>query len=376
MRKQKVAILTLYVSTFGNYGQVLQGYSTYTFLRENGYEPVILNFIDYTYSPECKVMHKIDNVFLRRVFFKIRNFVYDLKYPRNIYLARFIRKKVKMTEPCFSKDQILKELEEYNTFICGSDTCWYAGSAIDCFSLAAFKRNESNKIAFAVSTLRPFLNKDTQAFWNAYKKGIQGLTAISTRELETSNIIKELTGRDATQVLDPVFLISKQNWMRFASKRLERERYIFVYLMGESRIHENFIYKIRQKYRGRKILLTRKMGNYNVTIPKSEIKDKLSVEQWISLIEHADVVVTDSYHGVAFSLIFNKPFYALMRDNDNKLFNRVENILRACELMNRVGDDNTDMSNEIDYDLVNKRLEKLQKVSKEFLMQALNSSVS
>jgi hypothetical protein len=298
-----------------------------------GFEPIILNFIDYVYSPECMVVKNVDCLWLRRLFYRFRIYVKGLHHHRVVSIEKFIQDNVRMTEPCFSDSQITEALKNIDVFVVGSDTCWYPAST-DWFTLNK-AADDNIKIAYAPSSLNSNLHSGFR-FWTEKCKGISRMTSVSVREEIIGSIIEKLTGNlHPSVVLDPVFLLSREYWNRFCSEKKNGHPYMLLYLMGSSDFHLHIIKRLQKEYH-LNIILIRNMENIHKAYHFDAEERDATIEEFVTLVRDAGIVITDSFHGIAFSIIFRKDFYVLRRDNSQNLFGRLKHLLRLFSLEDRL----------------------------------------
>ena len=183
-----------------------------------------------------------------------------------------------------------------------------------------------------------------------------------------ADIISKLTGREVVQVLDPVFLLDKEEWIELAksSGPIQKDgKYILIYTLSKD---EDFIGKVR-KYAAQKkesiLVISDNRCNGQSTGPL----------EWLDYFCHADEVFTDSFHGTAFSVIFNKQFSVYIPDDsffqDSK--SRITGLLDELEICNRIIDETYCLDNikDIDYDKVNDILSRLKTKSRDYLDSCL-----
>nr|WP_256527611.1 polysaccharide pyruvyl transferase family protein [Levilactobacillus brevis] len=217
----------------------------------------------------------------------------------------------------------------YKSFFIGSDQVWNLnGSDFPEFYFLPFvdsKKRNSFAASFGVETI------DHQ-YIEKYKQGIAGLNAISVREMSGKKIVKELTCRECDVLLDPVFLLSVKSWRQLETRpnlsMNHSERYILTYFLGHmARKYRKILYKFAKEQELKIISLN------DFT---SEEYYSVSPNDFLSLIDSASFVLTDSFHGVAFSIIFQRPFMVVDRiDKFKSMSTRISSILEAFGLSDR-----------------------------------------
>ena len=216
--------------------------------------------------------------------------------------------------------------EEYDLFFAGSDQIWnyrFPGTNYDDYFLKFAQ--DSKKAAICGS----FGVEDIPDEWKqTYIDGLSAFTHISVREDAGAKIVKDLTGRDVPVLVDPVMLLSKDEWLRVAKKpRVDIFKpYILKYYLGDETEEE-------------KIDNWAKENGYAVyELLNDRIPDLYSAGpgEFISLIANAALVASDSFHCIAFAIIFRKPFVVYARrGSGNYMTSRLDTLLRKFKLQGR-----------------------------------------
>ena len=358
--KNRVGILTWHY--YENVGSNLQAYGLYMTIKKMGYH---CNFINYQYK-------KFQDSFLKGILKKICIFI-DNIFPfllPNKYrfkALQFQNKYFPVTNKCFTFDDLKNLNDDFDIFVCGSDQIW-SPIVFDEVYFLNFVDKEKYKFSYAPSIGSNYISKELV---DNYKELLSSFDGISIREKKGKELLKELE-YDAMQVLDPSFLLSKEEWMEITSNRICKDNYIFCYFLGEN-VH----------YR-EKVLDYAKKNNKKLIIYSSILNDKnycnkhitkMGPKEFLSYILYADFVFTDSFHGVTLSLKFNKNFNVFLRfeENDKKNQNsRITNILSVLQLEDRLITKEKKLNiNDVDYKLVNEKLNTLIDESKSFLSNQL-----
>lgn len=264
-------------------------------------------------------------------------------------------------------------LQDADAVVCGSDCIWYEKDYNSVFFLD-FPRIRIPKIAYA-----PSLRDDiiiSPVYEKRVVRWIGDISYLSTRERAGSKIIENIAKRKVETVLDPTFLISKKDWNRMSAKRLVNEPYVIMYVIGRSDCMASVIRQIKQYYADKKIIWI-EMEN-NDTYSEGEEKLHIGPAEFISLIRYSDAVVTDSFHGSAFSIIYQKQFYAIKRIvNDKDIYDhdcRIKNIIEVLGINNYfLPEEKIDFEKgKINYADVSKKLLTERKKSMKYLRNALD----
>lgn len=143
-----------------------------------------------------------------------------------------------------------------------------------------------------------------------------------------------MTGRDCALHVDPVFLLNAAEWSKLA-KDPGIDNYILIYRLNKSNIIDDFARKLAKKTGKRVINIGQDLID-KVKNPDFEGNLSTSVEEFLGLFKHADYVVTNSFHGTAFSVIFNRKLYVETKQKDFKKNDRAENLLKLTGLTDSI----------------------------------------
>ena len=328
-----------------NYGGILQCYALCTYLRKMGHEPIVIQRV------------------ANRSFFLwewIRSILKTLHFPRyyspnksdrTANIRPFIQKYLVRTGPIDSKRK-MKSLcgkSGFGAVIVGSDQVWRKSYAMN-FGynyFLDFVPDNVLKISYAASfglSDWQYTEEETQSI----RKLLARFKGISVRENEGITLLKDNIGIDATQLIDPTMLLTQEDYSRITSPRLISEKYLFVYWLGDKQIVLPEIGKWMTD------------GYTIVELYLREDKEQISVEDWLSYIMYADYVITDSFHGSVFSIIFNRQFKVAENKSGGN-----GRIVSLCNML--------DISFEgaKKYNLVNGKIQHLQEIANHYLTSIL-----
>lgn len=293
----KIGILTLPFNC--NYGGLLQCYALQSFLKGLGNEVYVIKRV---FPKHTSFKHKTLNFF--KLLFgrtdKYKKSVAAMKRFENMYIIETPQ---------------IKEISQYNdllkkkidTLVVGSDQVWRFDYTKENYAEYFFDFAEKwniKRYAFAASFGVKYWNlgkKETDKI----KKLASLFDGISTREESGIRLCQEKLECKAVHLLDPAFLLSKDEYRTlYGTKRIETNM-IAAYILDFDREKTKAIKQI-----------SRVIGNDINCIGKNpQTKVYQSVEEWIKCIDESKLVVTDSFHGVVFSIIFNKPFVLIVNEN-------------------------------------------------------------
>lgn len=377
---KKIGILTFHKSI--NYGSVLQAYALQNILIKLGYAVEIID-----YEP--------DNYKYLYGFFRIPKNKIDVKYDiinlcvcrilirRRRLFTEFRNKNLHLSKNSYRYGESLDEMDRlYDAVIVGSDQIWNPRAKdSDINFFLPFLKNAS-KVSYAVSLNDGFLD-DVQN-QEKIKECLMDFESISTRENSgKKNVERFLDYKQFVQVvLDPTLLHSKEDYLKICASVPVKEPYIFFYSVFHCQESVEAV-EILSKRAGMPVYtLFTNYQSHGTMRHHKEIKfiqKNISPSDFISLIANADYVVTDSFHGTAFSIIFEKNFYSIGKTSGKKEKFRDERIcglLDTLKLDNRYISkyeiENIDITETIDYRQVNTLREILINKSTAFLKNALD----
>lgn len=345
----KIGILTFH--NIPNFGAILQAYSLCKGIRKLGYDCEI---IDY----EC------ENIVKRELSFKptgnfLKNFVLkELVWKKNLKKIAlcndFMKRQNIVGYDRYTKENLSDLNFKYDTFISGSDMIWNSEITDNDLSFFLdFVREGKTKIAYGSSVGAEIKNDNIENI----KKYLATYDSIAVRESDTETFLREKISINAETVCDPTMLLSREEWEAFAHP-VKEKNYVLVYFPYKEIL---LAAKRYAKKHGKKLIVI------NNSLPLWGVNNKplYSIEDWISYIQHADVVFTDSYHGLLFSLYFNKPVWT----NNNGI--RFTSLLKKMGLEKCFIENDTDFSNVIDYNVVENRIGEFREESIAYLRTSL-----
>ena len=362
----RIAILTFFESE--NYGTVLQAYATQKYLETIGHDVELLHIkrmVNGRSSHYVAVSKK--TTLLERVRYKAVSMIKKKSIQEKGEKFKAFRKKyLQISKYYDSEEQLINELEDYDLFVSGGDQIWNPYHKV--FSLHYmfdFLPVEKPRIAygssFGVATI------DDETILSKMKDWLGKYQAIGIRERSGVEMIQKM-GLNAVQVLDPVFLL-KDNWGSFVAERPQKKKYCLVYaLIGYPKIEEDKIIKF-SKNRGLDVIIL--PFNRQNCLNRFNKQFGLSPQEFLNYIAHAEYVFTNSFHGLAFSILFQKQFTLLGCDSEEGLAKRERLIDILAQFS--IGDRNFEnIENEISYVAVNEVIQLRLNDSKKYIQESIN----
>ncbi len=369
----KVGIIT-YHSAY-NFGSVLQAFATERIIRKMSHEPYIINY----------------RIPFQKKYYGILGYGRGIKAPiKKLLMIPQIKDRIerqKRYESFISLMTLTKEYNKpsdlaeistaYDVYISGSDQTWnihsneYLNSGYEYLYPYLLNFTEKKKISYASSIVN--MSDDELEILQDY---LLEFYMISCREAVATERLSRLINRQVTRVLDPTLLMNNSDWRRILSTNsssIENKRYILYYSIknyGDSKNDLILLDDIAEKMECKIIALTPLIplikGRNIINVPDCGPKE------FINYIDNATMVVTDSYHGMLFSINFEKNFYYLRNEKGDKGI-RANDILSSLNLQYRILDNVNmiEIGKNIMYDKVSPRLNELRKESIDYLQKAL-----
>ena len=349
-----------------NYGACLQAFATQSLIQELGYDVDIMNYsfiADKSYSPF--VQPSIKSAIIAVFFFFSRREQWKS-------FAKFRKKYMSYSDKRLFTAEDFKDIKnKYDIFVTGSDQVWNPELGIDLsITLQSFIAPSDNirQISYASSFGVKSLNLEQ---FKRFKTALSGFDALSVREPSGAKIVNECIGHDCCKVVcDPVMLYDVSFWMKIMDhSRTPKTKYVVIYDMRHSKDVMDCALKIANTRHCKVIALSR----IKMIRPGIKFVINLSPSQFLSLLYHSEAVVTDSFHGTVFSIIFHKEFYSFISKEGERIGDRLLHILDMCHLNNRLysGSENIDFS-PIDYSKVDPIVDSYRMFSRHFLKDSLD----
>lgn len=305
----KIALLNLPYDN--NYGGNLQRYALMKVLQDMGHDVTHLNLRFHYHLPWYKKFY----VYSKRIILKYI-FGRNIRINQERYSQQNYEKQCSITEPFYQKYikhtetitnlKQLRQYQDFDAYMVGSDQVWrkrIAGRYLKSMFLDFLpKDSKAKRIAYGVS-LGVAENELNEKEIRQLSKLYRRFDAVSVRENSALDLFKQYgwTEPHTIQVLDPTMLISKGDYMLLIdnASTVPSKGNVFCYILDKTEEKSNLV---KQKAEELKL----KPFELGLTDEKP-----VSIEQWLRSFADAEYVITDSYHGLVFSIIFNKPFYLI-----------------------------------------------------------------
>lgn len=365
----KVANVTYHAAY--NYGSVLQAYALQKFILNNfNVEYKIINL-------RLPVQKNIYKTFFEKKDGKsfIKSIIYFNKrrelFNKNKKFEDFINSKLSLTSEIKNQDDIDK-IEKFDYYISGSDQIW--NITLPDFSWLYFlEKIKGKKISYSAS-LGSDIQKHSSLDLDRIKNDLNDYSYLSVRDKKSKDFINSITKKDVFVNVDPTMLLSKEEWFSILDEKpLISGKYILLYnLKNDKNMYE--IAKFFSKKLNMPVIITLPAFKIELFYPLKRYFDVGPLE-FLNLIKNAELVLSSSFHGTVFSILFDKPFFALNGDSDNRL----KTLLSQTHLEERSINisnfkDKISTTFNLDFTNKNKFLDEERVLSREFLGRALEMS--
>lgn len=345
----KVGILTFHNAH--NYGAVLQAYALRTVIRKMGHDAFILNYRNkgiekqYPENLDTADIKKQDE--WHRQYMRFENFINQILLEDN---TRYLQ------------IEDLKDMD-IDCFICGSDQIWETGltDGIDPVYFLDFEC-KAKKMSYAASKAFASISAESRLY---FRRTLSEFQAVSVREGSVADELNTI-GIPAVNVLDPTLLLKAGDYEALLSYGKEgNEKYVLAYYIVEDEELEQCVRQASDQLG----LRAKEIHFYRVPNAVDGQMADCGPEEFIELFKNAAYVFTNSFHGVIFSIIFHKSFYAVYKRD-----NRKDEFLKKIGLESRHITNRTELIlNDVVYADADERLNKEKERSLKFLEQNLNS---
>ena len=357
-----------------NYGASLQEYALLKYLNNLGYETEAIN-----YNPDYLSNHfnflsvsnpRFDsNLMIKSIYLLLKLPGRLLSLRRKYSFDKFSSKYINSTKINYTSNQELKNnIPDADIYICGSDQIWnsFFQNGKDPAFYLDFVPEDKLKISYAASFAIETIEDDIKPF--VYEK-VKKLDFVSVRESSGVKILEDLGLDNIKHVLDPVFLLDQKSWDKIASKEKIENPYILVYDMDNNPYIKDFVLNMSKKNNWKIITISS-----GINYADKNLSTK-GPDTFLSLIKNASFIVSNSFHAVAFSLIYEKQFIVFNRSE--QINTRMRDIVNMLNIKETILAYNSSLDNynyTIDYDNARPVLQEHIKKSKQFLVDSIQKS--
>lgn len=374
MTKTRVGVITLHNSP--NYGSCLQAYATQKVFEEIGVEASIVDYYRHDAIPENETERALNGQLAKKLpVFKIPGVKALARIPvsrmvarRSVPLNEFRRTKLNLTsKKYYSAAELELDPPEADVYCTGGDQVWnsiWNGGFERAFYLS-FAPSDTKRIAYAAS-----IGKSSLEDWEIplMRDALSGYDAISVREVEAAELLDSIGVHGAVPVVDPTLMLGPDEWRNISDGWMSDEPYILLYQLNRNSEFDAYAQRV-SKATGLPILriaygvYEKRSGETTVVCP--------SVGRFLSLFLGSEIVLTDSFHGTAFSVNLGKRFVSV---SPGRFSGRIAGFLEKMGLSERYLNDCGDVDlalESIGFTEVVGALEKERNKTRDFLARAI-----
>lgn len=328
----KTATFTFHASH--NYGSMLQAYALQKTIQKLGCDNEIVNLRLEAQKrvypkPSFNIKKSLKSNFKCLILKILTKNQITSKYNK---FEEFLKIDLKLTKDEYSSlKEFVSSEYNYDYYISGSDQIWNTiCSDFDWSYFLPFAKN--NGIAYAPSMGPRAKTQVSVENYGKIKDCLSNFKSVSVREQGTADVVEAITGSRPVVLVDPTMLISKAEWTeKISDKPLINEPYIFVYAPTNWQNVYNLAEKLTQLL-GIKVVVSSLIGiTDQLKYPSFVYKLDVGPWEFLNLISNASVILSGSFHAVVFSILLEKPFFAVNGMKDN----RISNILELINLQDR-----------------------------------------
>ncbi len=365
----RVGILTYHRAY--NYGSALQNYALNSYLRSEGIDALTIDYTNQNQRDMYKIFQPVNGVMslLRNVqtFMFLKDLIIHKKRFDN-----FIDENIPKTRTVYLKEDLCNIVENFDYFVCGSDQIWNASCYdFDKSYLLDFVKDKKKCISYAPSIAIAEIPEE----WNdMFKEHISDYKAVSLREQKGADFISKVINKPVPVLMDPVFLLSEEEWSELSVAPKLNKPYIFCYFIGDVKGMREFAKKMRKETNLPLVVVYKNIRD--MAYPNKKLYSA-GPREFVGLIKNAEYICTNSFHATAFSIIFKKNFWSFTDiDHGISAGSRIDNIAEMFDLRHRVLNytnmNNVNFTEQIEFsDAMEKIKENKVNEAKTFLKNAL-----
>lgn len=351
-----------------NYGASLQAYALQTYLRSLGHKVKIIDYkpdymrIHYKFWFVPKNSHYYERAMQSKLFHFFLCCYFAPKrfstYGRKLKFDAFTKKYLLLTQRYNSYQELRQNPPESDVYIAGSDQIWNSNlpNGKDPAYFLQFGSNSVKRISYAASFA---ISEIVEQYKDLNRQWLEIFDAISVREQTGLSILQSMS-LCGVEVVDPVYLLTRKQWMDFAGEERQiKQRYILVYdlYLNDERLRLE-AERLSQLFH---LSIVSVDGNLRCPYAKKNISNA-GPQEFVNLILHAEYVITNSFHAISFSLILNRPFVVYYKYGN---ISRIADILNHVELNSSLNADTPIYK--YNWEIINQRLTEMRDKSYRFL---------
>lgn len=328
----KINIIT--VLNTKNYGSILQTYASNEFWKNYGFDVEFMDYIREDQSDKQLIINRVRSSKRKSIISLL--LLYTMLLARNKkekkIFRKFLTQNLRLSDRQYhSCLEIIENLPDADIYCTGSDQMWNSAwnKGVEESFFLKYAPDNKRKISFSTSIGKIKIEEEEQ------KKIIPLLhkyELITVREASAEALLRSM-GIEASTVLDPTLMVDKTTWEKLLVRRKFSYKYVLVYKLHPSHGNINFMETVKFISHQRNTKVVEIVYSYEEMRAKHKTVCLPTIKEFLSLFYYADYVVTDSFHGTAFSINFNKNFSVVM---PNEFGTRIQNIVDLTGLEKRV----------------------------------------
>lgn len=331
----KIGIITIHNSP--NYGASLQAFSLWKYMTDCGYDCEIIDlhrphqddFVPSKKYVPCRIAKRRFKTRVKRAIFGLFRKKNPVKCLTDEAKEKFdkFNSQIKLSKPYLSVDELYSNPPLYDVYITGSDQLWNPTQpfCIEPYFLT-FAPDRKKKVSYASSIGITELTEKEKVL---FRESLRRYDAISVREIQAKVLLEKIVGKDIVQVADPTFLLPQETWKANAVYPRMRKKFLLLFTLAynapllEYALHLSFQSGLKVVY------LT------SMQPPGNEMYESVvnaGPREWLGYIAHAEMVITDSFHGTVFSIIMGTNNFFTHIAKSNHRGSRITSLLHTFGL--------------------------------------------
>lgn len=365
---KKIATLTTHGAD--NYGAVLQAYALQKFIGELGYDCQVINYIPAYTTKEYSLIRKPKTI-KEFAFSCFQLLNYTQRKMRKNGFSAFRDDYLSLSgQTIVDHSELIQTVNKYDMVVCGSDQIWNPKMhGFDEAYFLSFDDVSTKLVSYAASFGQDRIDERIKP---EIQRRLKKFSSFACREHSAVQLIQELTGNASHFVMDPVFLLPGEKWREIANSPSYQGRYDLLYFLSNPGLSP-YAAKRYAAEKGNKVISI----GFSPRDYKYWIKCDYSLGplEFLGVIEHSDVILTNSFHCTAFAILLQKDFYVRLQRGKESRNGRIVSLLSELGLEDRIYYDEEakelDFSRKIDYVSVRSKLQALVCESKKYLIDVL-----
>lgn len=345
-------VLTITCHRPYNYGAILQAYALQHYLESHGIDTAIIDYL-----PDYQRKRVNGNLFVRMIWYLYR--MPDFFVGKYVF-GRFIKDNIRLTRQYRTLEELKSCPPEADGIIAGSDQIWNYNIHNDDTYYISFAPEKCFKASYAASIAQDVIPEQLK---QVYKRRLQGFKMITVREKTAECLLKNIGCENVTTVLDPVFLLSAREWTdNIVDLSFTKKGYILMYAFNCTKEIADYARNLAKKSQKKLYIINTMVNDYRFRCDNHFWN--CTPNRFVSLFKNADAIVTNSFHGLSFSIIYKKAVYVFSKHTggNSRLFDLMKDLnLPNCKDGAKINYDEV-------YNILNEKIKYSKSVISEILM--------